>query len=169
MAGIKVVDPKTLAVTLAQPDASFLINMRFVSPVPKKLLDGKDLSKGSKEAFFQKPIGAGPFVFVSWNVGGDFVAQRNPNYYQKGLPYLDKFTHRVDPGCAEPRQLPPLPGDIDASIYPEPGRCGQTEGEQGPQRSRPALHLAGRLVVQSRRIRIWRRRKCGRRSPTRSI
>ena len=60
VAGIKVVDAKTLAVTLAQSDASFLINMRYVSPVPKKMLDGKDLSNASKEAFFQKPVGAGP-------------------------------------------------------------------------------------------------------------
>jgi peptide/nickel transport system substrate-binding protein len=119
VAGIKVVDPKTLAVTLAQPDASFLINMRYVSPVPKKLLDGKDLSKASKEAFFQKPVGAGPFMFVSWNVGGDFVAQRNPNYYQKGLPYLDKFTHRTIPD-AQTLVNSLLSGDIDGSLYPSP-------------------------------------------------
>jgi len=119
VAGIKVVDAKTLVVTLATPDASFLLNMRFVSPVPKKMLDGKDLSKASKEAFFQKPVGAGPFTFVSWNVGGDFVAQRNPNYYQKGLPYLDKFTHRVIPD-AQSLVNSLLSGDIDASIYPSP-------------------------------------------------
>ncbi len=117
VAGIKVVDPKTLVVTLATPDASFLINMRFVSPVPKKLLDGKDSQ--AKDAFFQKPVGAGPFTFVSWNVGGDFVAQRNPNYYQKGLPYLDKFTHRTIPD-AQSLVNSLLSGDIDASNYPSP-------------------------------------------------
>ncbi|MGI8854752.1 MAG: ABC transporter substrate-binding protein [Thermomicrobiales bacterium] len=116
VAGIKVVDPKTLVVTLATPDASFLINMRYVSPVPKKLLDGKDLTK---DAFFQKPVGAGPFTFVSWNVGGDFIAQRNPNYYQKGLPYLDKFTHRTIPD-AQSLVNSLLSGDIDASNYPSP-------------------------------------------------
>ena len=116
VAGIKVVDAKTLAVTLATPDASFLLNMRFVSPVPKKMLDGKDLTK---DAFFQKPVGAGPFVFVSWQVGGDFVAQRNPNYYQKGLPYLDKFTHRTIPD-AQSLVNSLLSGDIDGSNYPSP-------------------------------------------------
>jgi peptide/nickel transport system substrate-binding protein len=119
VAGIKVVDPKTLAVTLATPDASFLLNMRFVSPVPRKLLDGKDLSKASKDPFFQKPVGAGPFMFVSWNVGGDFVAQKNPNYYQKGLPYLDKFTHRTIPD-AQTLVNSLLSGDIDGSLYPSP-------------------------------------------------
>jgi len=116
VAGIKVMDAKTLAVTLATPDASFLLNMRFVSPVPKKLLDGKDLTK---DAFFQKPVGAGPFMYVSWQVGGDFVAQRNPNYYQKGLPYLDKFTHRTIPD-AQSLVNSLLSGDIDGSNYPSP-------------------------------------------------
>ncbi len=119
VAGIKVMDPKTLVVTLAQPDASFLVNMQYVSPVPMKLLQGKDLSKASKEPFFQKPVGAGPFTFVSWNVGGDFVAQKNPNYYKKGLPYLDKFTHRTIPD-AQTLVNSLLSGDIDGSIYPSP-------------------------------------------------
>jgi peptide/nickel transport system substrate-binding protein len=117
--GITVTDPKTLKVELADPDASFLINMEYVSPAPKAMLDGKNLSQASKEGFFQKPVGAGPFVFVSWNVGGDFVAQRNTNYYQTGKPYLDKFTHRV---IADSQSLVNslLSGDIDGSIYPSP-------------------------------------------------
>ena len=127
--GIKVVDAKTLAVTLAQPDASFLINMRYVSPVPKKMLDGKDLSKASKEPFFQKPIGAGPFVFSSWQVGGDFVAQKNPNYYQQGLPYLDKFTHRTIPD-AQTLVNSLLSGDIDGSNYPSPAGYNQLKANK---------------------------------------
>ncbi|HET8626892.1 MAG TPA: ABC transporter substrate-binding protein [Thermomicrobiales bacterium] len=119
VAGIKVTDPKTLVVTLAQPDASFLANMRYVSPVPKKMLDGKDLSKTSKEPFFQKPIGAGPFVFSSWQVGGDFVAERNPYYFEAGKPYLDKMTHRTIPD-AQSLVNALLSGDIDGSNYPSP-------------------------------------------------
>ncbi|HEX5505051.1 MAG TPA: ABC transporter substrate-binding protein [Thermomicrobiales bacterium] len=129
VAGIKVSDPKTLVVTLAEPDASFLINMRYVSPVPKKLLDGKDLSAASKEPFFQKPVGAGPFVFVSWQVGGDFVAQKNPNYYQKGLPYLDKFTHRTIPD-AQTLVNSLLSGDIDGSNYPSPAGYNQLKANK---------------------------------------
>jgi peptide/nickel transport system substrate-binding protein len=128
VAGIRVVDPKTLAITLAQPDASFVLNLQYVSPVPKKLLDGKDLAKASKEAFFQKPIGAGAFTFVSWNVGGDFVAQKNPNYYRKGLPYLDKFTHRTIPD-AQSLVNSLLSGDIDASNYPSPAGAAQLKAK----------------------------------------
>jgi len=120
VAGIKVADAKTLVVMLATPDAALLANMRYVNPVPRKMLEGKDLSPASKEPFFStKPVGAGPYVLQSWQVGGDFVMTRNPNYWQKGLPYLDKVTDRV---IADAQSLVNslLAGDIDASIYPSP-------------------------------------------------
>ena len=119
VAGIKVVDPKTLAVTLTSADASFLLNMRYVMPVPMTMLQGKDVAKGSKDPFFQHPVGAGPFQYVSWTTGGDFVAQRNPNYYNAPMPYLDKFTHRV---IADSVSLVNslLSGGIDGSIYADP-------------------------------------------------
>ncbi|MDP9375865.1 MAG: ABC transporter substrate-binding protein [Chloroflexota bacterium] len=126
VAGIKVVDPKTLAVTLAQPDSSLLVNMRFVYPVPRRALEGKDLTK---DPFFQRPVGAGPFKFVSWQVGGDFVAERNPHYYEQGLPYLDKFTHRVIPD-SQSLVNALLSGDIDASNYPSPAGADRLRANQ---------------------------------------
>ena len=113
-------DAKTLIIQLATPDAAFLANLRYVNPVPAKLLNGKDLSAASKEPFFSsKPVGAGPYMLQSWTVGGDFVMTKNPYYYQKGLPYLDKVTDRV---IADAQSLVNalLAGDIDASIYPSP-------------------------------------------------
>lgn len=122
--GIKVVDPKTIQITLATPDASFLFNMRYVKPVPMKLLQGKDLSKASKDPFWQQPIGAGPFKFVSWTTGGDFVAERNPNYWGAPKPYLDKFTHRaITDSNSLANAL--LSGGIDGTIYANPAATQQ--------------------------------------------
>ena len=119
VSGLKVVDPTTLEMTLAEPDASILFSLYYIRPLPKALLAGKDLSKASTEAFFQKPVGAGPFKFVSWTVGADFVGERNEHYYQEGKPYLDKFTHRViTDSQALVNSL--LSGDIDGSVYPSP-------------------------------------------------
>lgn len=92
--GVQVVDDHTLKVTLEQPNAAFLSNLRWLRPLPKHLLDGKDLTN---DPFFQKPLGVGPFVFKSWTNGQDFVADRNPNYWDSGKPYLDGLTHRVIP------------------------------------------------------------------------
>ena len=128
VAGIKVVDPKTLAVTLTTADASFLLNMRYVMPVPMKLLQGKDVGKASKDPFFQHPVGAGAFKYVSWTTGGDFVAERNPNYYNAPMPYLDKFTHRV---IADSVSLVNslLSGGIDGSIYADPSGTAKLKAD----------------------------------------
>jgi peptide/nickel transport system substrate-binding protein len=119
IAGIKIIDAKTIQVTLATADTSFLFNLRFIRPVPSKILQGKDLSLASKDPFWQKPVGAGPFKFVSWTTGADFIAERNDNYYDAPKPYLDKFTHRA---IADSDSLANalLSGGIDGTIYANP-------------------------------------------------
>ena len=37
-------------------------------------------------------LGSGPFKFVEYQVGQSIKGVRNPDYYHKGLPYLDGFT-----------------------------------------------------------------------------
>jgi len=42
----------------------------------------------------QHPIGTGPFILKEWVPGNHFIATKNPNYWQKGLPYLDSVEFR---------------------------------------------------------------------------
>jgi peptide/nickel transport system substrate-binding protein len=44
------------------------------------------------DAFKLMPVGAGPFVVVSDTVSSKLVLKRNPDYWKKGLPYLDNLT-----------------------------------------------------------------------------
>lgn len=42
--------------------------------------------------WYQKNIeGSGPFKFVSYSAGSNWVGKRNPDYFRKGRPYLDGF------------------------------------------------------------------------------
>ena len=41
------------------------------------------------------PVGTGPFKFESYNPGQSVILVKNDNYWQKGLPYLDKVTFKV--------------------------------------------------------------------------
>src|SRR5260370_34803563 len=54
------------------------------------------MQKGSLEKdehWFEKNIlGSGPFKFVNYETGQSVTGARNPDYYRKGLPYLDGFT-----------------------------------------------------------------------------
>jgi peptide/nickel transport system substrate-binding protein len=126
VSGIKVVDPKTLTLTLAKPEASILYNLRFVRVVPKAQLDGKDLAN---DPWFQKPVGAGPFMFESWTTDADFVMTKNPHFWEENKPAITKVTHRVI-ADAQSLVLSLLNNEIDASNYPSPS--GKAELEKNP-------------------------------------
>jgi peptide/nickel transport system substrate-binding protein len=51
----------------------------------------------SKAAFYRSPIGTGPFKFLSWVKGQSLTLIRNPYYWQRGKPYLDKVMFVVVP------------------------------------------------------------------------
>ncbi len=42
----------------------------------------------------QKPVGTGPFKFVSWEPNDHFTVTRNPAYWRSSLPYLDSITFK---------------------------------------------------------------------------
>ncbi|MBN9250640.1 MAG: ABC transporter substrate-binding protein [Mesorhizobium sp.] len=41
------------------------------------------------------PIGTGPFKFVEYQRGQHIIAERNPEYWREGFPYLDKVVWQV--------------------------------------------------------------------------
>jgi len=47
------------------------------------------------------PVGTGPFVFKEWIPNSHFTATANPQYWRKGLPYLDSITYKpiIDEGA----------------------------------------------------------------------
>lgn len=55
---------------------------------PKAL--GEDIQSRS-------PVGTGPFMFKEWKSGDRFVVVRNPNYWRKEKPYLDKIIFKPVP------------------------------------------------------------------------
>jgi len=48
----------------------------------------------TKDQFYQHPVGTGPFMWDHWDKGNELVLKKNPNYWQKGKPYLDSVTWR---------------------------------------------------------------------------
>jgi 4-phytase/acid phosphatase/peptide/nickel transport system substrate-binding protein len=45
----------------------------------------------------RNPVGTGPFILKSWTAGDRMVVERNPNYWDKGHPYLDRVVLRPLP------------------------------------------------------------------------
>ena len=70
----------------------------YESPmVPKHLLEGKDVKSAPLS---NKPVGTGPFKFVEWKKGQYIRLDKNENYWQKGLPYLDRIVGRFIPDAS---------------------------------------------------------------------
>ncbi len=63
-----------------------------------------------------KPIGTGPFKFVEYRLNESMKMERNPNYWKKGLPYLDAIEYRIVPNRGT-RMLGLVAGKFDMS-YP---------------------------------------------------
>jgi peptide/nickel transport system substrate-binding protein len=96
--GVDVVDRYTVRVTLKEPYAPFLnhlANPSFCAILPREVEDRfKDFN--TPEAV----IGTGPFVLKSYDKGVRVVFERNPDYFMKGLPYLDGVVIDITPDAA---------------------------------------------------------------------
>jgi peptide/nickel transport system substrate-binding protein len=88
--GVDVVDPLTVRFRLTKRTGPFLVYMAFPgsSIVPKKLVEsGHDLNA--------KPVGSGPFKFVSYEPRSSIKFERNDHYFQTGKPYFDTMEFRI--------------------------------------------------------------------------
>jgi peptide/nickel transport system substrate-binding protein len=103
-----VKDDYTISVTLKNPDATFLWTVARQGSViyPREAVD----------TLKTQPLGTGPFQVAEWVRGDRIVLTRNKDYWQKGLPHLDKVTYRFisDPNAI----LASLKsGDLDVSSF----------------------------------------------------
>jgi peptide/nickel transport system substrate-binding protein len=81
-------DPQTVVFHLKYRWAPFVADVSlFANGVIPKNFAGQ-----SRTDFYKHPIGTGPFMWDSRVVGKSVTFKRNPNYWQKGKPYLDKVT-----------------------------------------------------------------------------
>ncbi|TFB24429.1 ABC transporter substrate-binding protein [Filobacillus milosensis] len=86
-------DDYTVKFTLNHPQATFIKNLAmspFGMASPEALEE-----KG--EDFMSSPVGTGPFKFEEWKREEQIVLVKNENYWQDGLPKLDKVIYTVIP------------------------------------------------------------------------
>lgn len=92
-------DPLTVIIRLAKPSPviwSYLdaIKLRLV---PKRLYEGIDPLTNPQN---NTPVATGPFKLKEWVRGSHITLERNPDYWDKGKPYLDLVTFRIIPEAA---------------------------------------------------------------------
>ncbi len=92
-------DPLTAVLHLAHP-APYLMKAlagRDLPIVCKSVFEGTDPAQNPTA---NKPIGTGPFKFVSWERGSSVRLDRNDKYWKPGLPYLNRIVARFIPDAA---------------------------------------------------------------------
>lgn len=101
---IEAVDPLTVRFTLNIPYAGFhdIFGERQL----------RILAKGEIANVSTMPVGTGPFRFKSWSPGDRMELERNPDYFEKGMPKLDGVTMLIIPETAA-RVAALESGDID--------------------------------------------------------
>jgi peptide/nickel transport system substrate-binding protein len=90
-ASVEKTDDKTITIKLKTPSALF----RYVPAttaghvIPAAAIEqyGLDL--------LRNPIGTGPYKFVKWDAGSQIELEKNPNYWQEGKPYFDRFIYKI--------------------------------------------------------------------------
>jgi peptide/nickel transport system substrate-binding protein len=79
---VEAVDDSTVRFTLKESLGPFLQNIAIAG---FGMASVKAL-KEDAEGFWQKPVGTGPFKFVSWNQGTEVNLEKNPDFWGKDLP-----------------------------------------------------------------------------------
>src|SRR6266508_2588279 len=84
---IEAPDPLTVRFRLKWPEASFLVNLSS----PFNWIYKADILAKDIRWYETNSMGTGPFKFVEHVKGSHWVAKKNPDYWDKGKPYLDGY------------------------------------------------------------------------------
>ena len=95
---VEVVDDYTVKIVTKHPFAPLLVNLaspshNFIFPKEAEEKYG-DFNKA------EAAIGTGPFILERYERGVKLVFKRNPDYYIKGLPYVDGIEWQITPDAA---------------------------------------------------------------------
>jgi peptide/nickel transport system substrate-binding protein len=93
LTGVDTPDPLTAVFRLAHPAPYLMMALSgYDAPILcKAVFEGTEPTSNPSA---NKPIGTGPFKFGEWQRGQYVRLDRNPNYWQPGLPYLDRIIAR---------------------------------------------------------------------------
>jgi peptide/nickel transport system substrate-binding protein len=88
ISSVEIIDDYTLKINLESYDSAILSKL---CQDPGRMISKQAFETNGKEWCEKNPVGTGPFKFVSWERDVALKWERNDEYWQEGLPYLDGF------------------------------------------------------------------------------
>ena len=119
---IETPDERTVVITLSAPSAPFLAIMAMfpASILPQQVVEERG------EDFGSNPVGAGAFRLKEWRRGEIMVLERNPHYWEEGLPLVDQVEWHVV-SEDNTRILKVQAGELDAALFVPFNRIAELE------------------------------------------
>jgi peptide/nickel transport system substrate-binding protein len=93
---IETPDPHTVVFKFDKPffPTRAYLSCWYSGILPKHLYENTDILKNP---YNFKPVGTGPFIFEEYKQGSHLIVKRNPNYWRKDRPILEKIIFRIIP------------------------------------------------------------------------
>jgi ABC-type transport system substrate-binding protein len=90
---VEVLDKYTLRIRMKEPSAALPIALGgYFQGIP--MASPKAFETYGKD-WVRHPTGTGPYKFKEWIPGKHVILEKNPQYFKKGLPYLDVLEFRI--------------------------------------------------------------------------
>src|SRR6266852_2311236 len=90
---VEVVDKYTLRIRMKEPSGALLTALGgYFQGIP--MISPKAFETYGKDWLYH-PVGTGPYIFKEWVPGKHVILEKNPNYFKKGLPYIDTLEFRI--------------------------------------------------------------------------
>ncbi|MGP4025914.1 ABC transporter substrate-binding protein [Actinomadura sp. 3N407] len=91
--GITTEGTHTVVLRFRRPNAAAINNFPIANV--NWIASPAALEKMGEDEFRLTPVGAGPFKVVSNKLSSELVLERNPTYFKKDRPYLDRLTFKA--------------------------------------------------------------------------
>lgn len=92
---VEAPDDLTVVYKLKDPAVNFPVLL--TRPDQNSTVHSPTAIQAKGDDYNRNPVGTGPFVLKSWTAGDRMVVERNPNYWNKALPNLDRVVLRPLP------------------------------------------------------------------------
>src|SRR5215470_2996916 len=90
---VEVVDKYTLRIRMKEPSGALLTALGgYFQGIP--MISRKAFETYGKD-WLRNLVGTGPYIFKEWVPGKHVILEKNPNYFKKGLPYIDTLEFRI--------------------------------------------------------------------------
>jgi peptide/nickel transport system substrate-binding protein len=86
---VQAPDELTLVYNLNDPSVNLPAILTIQSA--NNVIQSPTAWKTKGDDYNRNPVGTGPYILKSWTAGDRMVLERNPNYWNKGHPYLDSI------------------------------------------------------------------------------